>query len=150
PHFADAMSPSQAFGNYGNEEVKKFSAKIAEADAFIIVTPEYNHGYSGTLKNALDSIFPEWNRKPVGFVGYGGVGGARAIEQLRQVVVELEMAPIRSAVHISWDMYMAVVKEKAPTDPKLFKPIEERTQEMLAQLLWWAKALKAARETVTI
>jgi hypothetical protein len=78
----------------------------------IIRCPEYNHGYPAVLKNALDSIFPEWNRKAVGFVSYGNAGGARSVEQLRQVVIELQMVPIRSAIHIPVDVYMAVMNEK--------------------------------------
>lgn len=146
PHFSDAVSPSYAKGNYGTEAAKKFARKISEADAYVIVTPEYNHGYPGTLKNALDAIFGEWSRKPVAFVGYGSAGGSRAVEQLRQVAVELEMAPIRSAVHIFWDLYMAVAKEKVPVNSELFKPVAASAEGMLAQLLWWAKALKTARE----
>lgn len=145
PLFHDAVSPSMSGGNYGTEEAKKFAAKIGEADAYIIVTPEYNHGYPGALKNALDSIFFEWNNKPVAFVAYGGAGGARSVEQLRQVAIELQMAPIRFAVHIFWDMYMKVVKETAPADPALFEPIRERTAGMLSQLVLWANTFKTLR-----
>ncbi len=146
PFLEEETPPSAAKGNYADNMVKKFGKKISEADAYIIVTPEYNHGYSGVLKNALDSIFVEWNNKPVAFVGYGGVGGARAVEQLRQVVIELQMTPIRYAVHIPMEVYMAVMKEQVPTNPELFKPVVERAGSMLSQLLWFAKALKAARQ----
>lgn len=146
PFFASAVSPSRAMGEYGNSEVMRFAGKVSEADAYIIVTPEYNHGYPGALKNALDSIYGEWIGKPVAFVSYGGVGGARAVEQLRQVAVELQMAPIRNAVHISWDVYMAVAKAQAPVDPVLFAPIAKAAEALLTQLLWWGRALKAARE----
>lgn len=145
PLFHDAVSPSMSGGNYGTEEAKRFAAKIGEADAYVIVTPEYNHGYPGALKNALDSIFFEWNNKPVAFVAYGSVGGARSVEQLRQVAIELQMAPIRFAVHIPWDLYMTVVKETAPADPAFFEPLHEKTAGMLQQLFAWAIALKALR-----
>ncbi|MCL5224312.1 MAG: NAD(P)H-dependent oxidoreductase, partial [Patescibacteria group bacterium] len=81
--------------------IAAWATKVSEADGFIIATAEYNHGYPAVLKNALDSIKNEWSNKPVAFVSWGGVsGGARAVEQLRQVVVELQMVPIRNAVHI--------------------------------------------------
>jgi NAD(P)H-dependent FMN reductase len=109
PFFNEPVSPAMSGGKYSNEIVNKWSEKIMDGDAFIIVTPEYNHGYPAVLKNALDSIFPEWNRKAVGFVSYGNAGGARSVEQLRQVVIELQMVPIRSAIHIPVDVYMAVI-----------------------------------------
>ena len=150
PFFDDPMSPSMAKGQYSNEVIKKWANKINEGDAFIIVTPEYNHGYSAVLKNALDVISPEWNRKPVGFVSYGSALGARAVEQLRQVAVELQMVPIRNAIHIPVDIFFAAMMGKGPTDPEMFKPIREgmmgdRVQIFFDDLLWWAKALKAGR-----
>lgn len=105
--------------------IPRWAAKVGEADAYVIVTPEYNHGYPAVLKNALDWVYTEWTKKPVGFVGYGSTGGARAIEQLRQVVIELEMVPIREALHIPIDVYLAVVKETAPAAPELFQPLRE-------------------------
>ncbi|HUC31322.1 MAG TPA: NAD(P)H-dependent oxidoreductase [Candidatus Paceibacterota bacterium] len=86
PMFAEAQVPAAVSGNYPNEVAKKWAAKIGEADGFIFVTPEYNHGYPSVLKNALDFIFGEWNNKPGAFVGYGVNGAARAVEQLKQVV----------------------------------------------------------------
>ena len=146
PTFASPGYPSTVKdGNYGKEEINAFAKKIGSADAYIIVTPEYNHGYPSSLKDALDSVYLEWNNKPVAFVAYGSALGARAVEQLRQVAVELQMAPIRAAVHIPSDVYMAVAKETAPANPELFKPIAEKATGMLTQLMWWARALKAAR-----
>jgi len=94
------------------------------------------------LKNALDYAYTEWNRKPVAFVGYGGVGGARAIEQLRLNAVELQMAPVRAAVHIVWADYAAIKEGKPIAD---FPHIAAAGNDMLGQLSWWAQALKAAR-----
>lgn len=150
PFFDDPMPPSMAKGQYSNEIVKKWAAKINDGDAFIIVTPEYNHGYSAVLKNALDVISHEWSRKPVGFVSYGSALGARAVEQLRQVAVELQMAPIRNSIHIPVDIFFAAMMGKGPTGPEMFKPIREgmmgdRVQIFFDDLLWWAKALKAGR-----
>src|SRR5579872_3399556 len=85
PFFNEPMSPSRVEGKYPNEAVQKWAKKIAEADGYIIVSPEYNHGYPAVLKNAMDSIYKEWNNKSVGFVSYGSVGGGRAVEQLRLV-----------------------------------------------------------------
>jgi len=154
PFFDDPMSPSMAKGQYSNKVVKKWADKINDGDAFIIVSPEYNHGYSAVLKNALDVIYPEWNRKPVGFVAYGSALGARSVEQLRQVAVELQMAPIRNAIHIPVDIFFAAMMGKGPTGPEMFKPIREgmmgdRVQIFFDDLLWWAKALKAARKQVS-
>ena len=79
PFFNEPMSPSFKKEPYKNEAVARFTKKIEEGDAFVMVTPEYNHGTSGVLKNALDWVYPEWNNKPVAFVSYGSVGGARAL-----------------------------------------------------------------------
>jgi len=146
PFFDDPMSPAMVKdGEYPNEIARKWALKIQEADAFIIVTPEYNHGTSGVLKNALDSIYTEWNNKPVGFVSYGGVGGARSVEQLRLVAIELQMAPIRNTVHIfggPWNLLDENGKLKnGALDPSL-----KSAEGMLSQLFWWARALKSVRK----
>ncbi len=97
PFFNAPVPP--AFGPSPDPAARAWGAKIAQADGYILVTPEYNHGYPAVLKNALDHLYHEWNGKPVGFVGYGGPGGGiRAVEQLRQVVVELGMVPLREQV----------------------------------------------------
>jgi NAD(P)H-dependent FMN reductase len=152
PFFDDAVSPAMGGGIYSNKVVQKWAEKINEGDAFIIVTSEYNHGYPAVLKNALDSIFPEWNRKVVGFVSYGNAGGARSVEQLRQVVVELQMIPIRNAIHIPSEVYLAVMKEQVPINPELFNPLRksimgDRVEIFLRELLWTTRALKTARQS---
>lgn len=144
PFFNEAMSPSMKQEPYKNEAVARFTAKIAEGDAFVLVTPEYNHGTSGVLKNALDWVYQEWNGKPVAFVSYGSVGGARAVEQLRLVAIELQMAPIRNAVHIAGEHYFPVLFGKASAN-ELFASLGKQSDGMITQLLWWARALKAAR-----
>lgn len=146
PFFAEPVSPSYAKEPYTNEIVQKWTQKIGEADGYIIVTPEYNHGYPAVLKNALDYVYHNWNKKPVGFVSYGSVGGARAVEQLREVAVELQMVPIRSAIHISGDTYMAASKEE---NQNPFEPLNQRAEDLINQLLWWAKTLKSARESTS-
>ena len=80
--------------------VKKWTAQIAASDGFVFVTPEYNYGPSAVLKNAVDWVYPEWNRKAAAFVSYGSAMGARAVQQLRETAIEIQMAPIRSSVHI--------------------------------------------------
>ncbi len=99
PFFDRPVPPMM--GNYEDPAQQAWAAHVARADAYVLVTPEYNHGYPAVLKNALDTLFAEWRGKPVGFVGYGGAGGGiRAVEQLRQVVVELDMHPLRDAVQL--------------------------------------------------
>ena len=149
PFFNEPMSPAMSKGDYKNDLAKKWAAKVAEADAYVIVTPEYNHGYPAVLKNALDWVYYEWNKKPVAFVSYGGAGGARSVEQLRQVVAELQMVSMRESVHILWDLYMATMKEQVPPNPELFKPVDQKADNMIAELKWWGSALKTARESAS-
>lgn len=148
PFFNEPVSPAYKQELYKNETIARFTSKIAEGDAFIIITPEYNHGTSGVLKNALDWVYPEWNNKPVAFVGYGSVGGARAIEQLRLNAIELQMAPIRNAVHIP--QHWNLLDEKGNLRDGAFDPFRDAAQMMFEQLIWWANALKAARERVKL
>ena len=143
PFFAEAKTPSSLAEPYANPVVQKWTAKIAEGDAFIMVTPEYNHGYPAALKNAIDYVYKEWNRKAVAFVGYGGVGGARAVEQLREVAVELQMAPVRAAVHIPAPWFL--VDEKGALKPGALDPFQAAATSTVDQLIWWAQALKTAR-----
>lgn len=127
------------------EEVRPFAERIERAEAFVIVTPEYNHGYPGSLKNALDLVNREWRAKPVAFVSYGGVGGGvRAVEQLRQVVVELHMVPLRDAVAIPMAK-RAFRDADAPADPDGY--IADSAAVLFDRLAWWARALSAARRT---
>ena len=149
PFYDEPASPSYTKGPYGNELGNKWKAKVAEADGYIIIAPEYNHGYPAVLKNALDWVYYEWNNKPVGFVSYGSVLGARSVEQLRQVAVELQMVPIRNAIHIPSNVYMAAMNETTPVNPELFKPLREpmdRVSGFFDQLVWFATTLKAARQ----
>lgn len=145
PFYNAPMSPSMVKdGRYPNEVARQWAAKVGEADAFIVVTPEYNHGIPGVLKNVLDTVYAEWNNKAIGFVAYGGVGGARAVEHLRGVAVELQMAPIRNAVHIRepWNL----LDESGSLKDRALDSYKPAAEALLDQLLWWAKALQAARE----
>ena len=101
PHFDEPVSPMASGGKFTNEVALRWGAKLAEGKGYIIITPEYNHGYPGVLKNAMDYAYNEWHGKPVAFVSYGGLAaGSRAVQQLRQVVIEMQMIPIRDSVLI--------------------------------------------------
>jgi NAD(P)H-dependent FMN reductase len=141
PLFAEEMSP--AYVPSKDQVAARWQKKMAEFDAYIFTAAEYNRGPTAVLKNALDYAYKEWANKPVAFVGYGGVGGARAIEQLRLNAIELQMAPIRTAVHILFPAYLAVVKEGKKLGE--FDYLNQNAKDMLDQLLWWANALKNAR-----
>ncbi len=142
PFYDEVSGPGYLKGNYKTPAAKEWAAKVAEADGYVIVHPEYNHGYSAVLKNALDYAYAEWNNKPVAFVSYGGgAAGARATEQLREVAVELQIAPIREAIHIP-AIWEALDEKGAPKNPVF----TERIDPVLNQLLWWVKPLKLARE----
>lgn len=142
PMFDEQMSP--AWGPSKNEVATLWQARLNSLDGFIMTAAEYNHAPAAVLKNAMDYAYLEWANKPVGFVGYGGVGGARAVEQLRLVAVELQMAPIRTAVHVVLPDFMVL-----RSGEKTFDEIEhlgKSATDMLDQLVWWARALKTARE----
>jgi NAD(P)H-dependent FMN reductase len=122
--------------------------KSPNFDGYIFVSAEYNRGVPAVLKNALDYAYPEWNKKPAAFVGYGSVGAARAIEQLRLIAVELQMAPIRTGVHIQGADFMAVWK--GGKDIAELSYLRPNATDMLDQLVWWTNALKTAREQPAI
>jgi NAD(P)H-dependent FMN reductase len=126
-----------------NEVARRWARKVAELDGYVFVTAEYNHSVPAVLKNALDFVYPEFNRKPASFVGYGNAGGARAIEQLRLILVELQVAPLRSAVHIGRDDFIGMLLHgKSFAD---FPQLEQAANTMLDELLWWTGALHARR-----
>jgi len=145
PLFNSPMSPVRTQRDYPNEDVAKLGRRLDSADGFITVTSEYNHGYPASLKNAMDYVFPEFNKKPMTFVGYGNAGGARAIEQLRLVTIEFEMAPLRRAVHILPDLMRPAMTAETFT-PAIFESLDERLDMMVDELLWWTNALKRARD----
>lgn len=122
-----------------------FRARIADFDAYVFTVAEYNHGPTAVLKNALDHA--EWRRKPAGLIGYGGVGGARAVEHVRGIAAELEMVTMQAAVHINFGDYLPVAKgEKQLSD---FAHLETSAEKMLDQLLWWGRSLRSARTAVS-
>jgi NAD(P)H-dependent FMN reductase len=127
-----------------NAEGVRWQNKVGHYDGYIFVTAEYNHGVPAVLKNALDYAYPEWNKKPAAFVGYGAIGAARAIEQLRLITIELQMAPTRSAVHLAGGDFMAALREGKPISE--FGYLKPTAVALLDELAWWTKALKTARE----
>jgi len=141
PLFNEAGSP--AWGPIDNEVAKRWAGKLAGLDGFILVMPEYNHGPSAVLKNALDYAYHEFVRKPVAFVGYGSVGAARAVEQLRLVAAELQMVSLRHAVHILAPDFLGLWRQGKSFDD--FPHLAQSAAGMLDELAWWAKALKSAR-----
>ena len=125
-----------------NPQVKELAPKFDKADGFIIVSPEYNHGYPGELKIVMDMLYDEYARKPVGLCGVsaGGLGGARVVEQLRQFVVELHMVSIREALY--FPMIKELFDEKGGIKDNSYKV---RVKSFLDELIWYAKTLKSAR-----
>lgn len=139
PLLDEPIPPSQ--GKYSQPHTKKWAEKIATFDAFIFVTPEYNHGTSGALKNAIDFLYAEWNNKAAGFVSYGSIGGARAVESLRLVMSEVQIAHVRAQVMFSLATDFKNYSEFTP-DPRHDKELET----MLKQLVAWGEAMKTVRD----
>src|ERR1039457_6425036 len=139
--FFDQPAPPAMPGRppYKNEIVQKWTAAIAESDGFVFVTPEYNYGPSAVLKNAIDWVYPEWNRKTAAFVSYGSVMGARAVQQVRDTVYESKMAPIRSSVHIPvatlWAHFQGGDVDKGLAE------LDKQANVMIDDLTWWTAAL---------
>ncbi len=146
PMFDQASPPAYTGRDYPNEAVARLGRAIDEADGYVVLVGEYNHGYPAVLKNAIDYTFVEWNRKPITFVGWGNVGGARAIEQLREVAIELEMAPLRRAVHILPNTMRAARATESSDDLTPFDDYEPKIEAMATELQWWATTLTAGRE----
>ena len=140
PLLDEPVPPS--LGQYTKEHTRVWAAKIDSFDAYVFVTPEYNHGTSGALKNAIDFLFKEWNNKAAGFVGYGGAMGVRAVEHLRLVMGELLVADVRAQVGLSLftDFENFSVFKPAPQQ-------EQSVKAMLDQVVAWGGALKTLRET---
>jgi NAD(P)H-dependent FMN reductase len=144
PFFDQPVPPAMpGRAPYENEVVQRWTAEIARSDGFVFVTPEYNYGPPAVLKNALDWIYPEWNRKAAAFVSYGAAAGARSVQQLRETAIELQLAPIRSSVHIPAAVLWAHF-QGGDVDAGLAEP-EAQAKTMIDDLLWWTKALKTAR-----
>lgn len=146
PMFDSAMLPGiPGRPPYENEAVRRWTEQIGTSDAFVVTTPEYNFGPPAVLKNALDWVYPEWQRKPIGFVSWGSQGGSRAVQQLRETSVELQMAPIRNAVHLPVGAIFAHFQGKSDDIQSILHASDAQANTMINDLLWWADVLKTAR-----
>jgi NAD(P)H-dependent FMN reductase len=143
--FLAGATPPPMNSDARDEAARDWAAKIGAADGYVLVVPEYNHGYPAAIKNALDHLFTEWNRKPISFVSYGGLaGGVRAVEQLRQVAIELEMVPLRRQIAIPriWEAIGEGGQLRDPQGPQ--------AQLLLDDMAWWARTLRAGREHAAV
>jgi NAD(P)H-dependent FMN reductase len=138
PLLDEPVPPS--LGKYSKAHTKRWAATIDRFDAFVFVTPEYNHSTSGALKNAIDYLYKEWNNKAAGFVGYGSAGGVRAVEHLRLIMAEVQIADVRAQVALSLihDFEHYTVFKPLPTH-------EGPLQKMLEQVVAWGTALRSVR-----
>ena len=142
PFYDEPQTVKGINGNYAHEGVKKWSEKISEADGFIFITPEYNHGYTAVLKNALDWLYDEWKSKPAVFVSYGGIAaGTRAVQQLVMVFRELQMVPLRDGAHLPfiWEAFGEDGKFKPEYHVPDLKPMFEGLKK-------WVPLLKSSRQ----
>ncbi|MGV3710933.1 MAG: NADPH-dependent FMN reductase [Gemmatimonas sp.] len=144
PFYEEAILPPYNGGVYSNPAAEAWRKVIGTYDGYIISAAEYNHSMSAVVKNALDSATFEWHRKPVAFLGYGAVGAARAIEQLRGVAIELHMAPIKHEVNIAMEPMLGVMRGgKSLND---YPYLADSRTAMFDSLVWWGNALRNARE----
>jgi NAD(P)H-dependent FMN reductase len=142
PNYDHAAMPTVAEKSYTDPTARGWVERIGALDGYVIVTPEYNHGYPGGLKNAMDHAYTAWANKPVAFVSYGGTaGGARAVEQLRLVAIELRMVPIRDEVNVRL-IGLSLDAQGRPTEEFYAK----RAAAMIDTVLWWARVTKDGRE----
>lgn len=135
----DEPSPA-ASGNYQHQHTKQWSEKVSGFDGFIFVTPEYNHGIPASLKNALDFLYHEWNNKVCGFVGYGNVMGARAIESLRRVCCELQLAPVNTQLGFN---LMTDFKDYQELTPAPYH--QKKLHQVLDQVMLWGETFSEIR-----
>jgi NAD(P)H-dependent FMN reductase len=138
PLLDEPLPPSM--GKYSHPHTHAWAKKIDALDAYVFVTPEYNHGTSGALKNAIDYLYREWHNKAAGFVSYGGAGGVRAVEQLRLVMGELQVADVRAQVALSLftDFENFTTFRPGPSN-------ERAVETMLDQVIAWATAMRTLR-----
>ncbi|MDB5460036.1 MAG: reductase, partial [Caulobacteraceae bacterium] len=126
-----------------NEVALRWQKKIASLDGYIFVTAEYNHSITGVLKNALDYLYSEIHRKPATFVGYGGAGAARAVEHLRNILAEEQVASLKHTVHIGMAEMLGMLREgKSMAD---YPYLDDFAKRMLDDIVWWANTLKEGR-----
>jgi NAD(P)H-dependent FMN reductase len=140
PHLDEEVPPSM--GRYQGEHTKRWADVIDGFDGFVVVTPEYNHSIPGVLKNAFDYLYAEWNNKAIGFVSYGAAGGVRAVEHLRLIAGELQLADVRESVSLPFAAEFEQYKTFTPSSSAA-----KALDAMLKQLLSWTRAMEQARES---
>jgi NAD(P)H-dependent FMN reductase len=143
PFFREATPPAVSGGAFTDVDAIAWDQRVAAYDGFLVTAAEYNRGPAAVLCNALDSAYNGWKKKPIAFVGYGAVGGARAIEDLRLTAIGLQMAPINAAVHIPFSVCLDVSQKGMQLED--FEHLNQSLNGLFAQMVWWANALKAAR-----
>ncbi|MFG1784065.1 NADPH-dependent FMN reductase [Rhodococcus oryzae] len=143
PHLDEATPP--AMGQYSQPHTKRWADKIASFDGFVFVTPEYNHSTSGALKNAIDFLYAEWNNKAAGFVSYGSAGGTRAVEHLRLVMGELQVASVRAQVALSLHTDFIGFSEFAPAAHHA-----DSLGVVFDQVVAWSNALAIVRTSAAL
>jgi NAD(P)H-dependent FMN reductase len=143
PRFDEPAPPSYVTVEYTHAEIEAWRRKVGEFDGFIATVAEYNHGPTAVLRSAFDSAYLEWRRKPIAFVGYGGAGGARAIEHLRAAAIEFQMAPLKHEVNIGMAPLLGVLQQNTSLDD--YADLVQGRQALFDNLVWWATALRDAR-----
>ena len=141
PFFDEPMPPLMQAPQ--DEEAIRWAARLAEFDGYVFVTAEYNHGLPAVLKNAIDYGTLQFNRKPVAFLGYGGVGAARSIEQFRATMSGVGAAPLKTTVNISLPEYLAVLQQQKTLSD--FPYLVQSAENLLGEIVWWANALNEPR-----
>jgi NAD(P)H-dependent FMN reductase len=141
PFFEEKMA--LAYAPTQNEVALRWGKKVASLDGYIFVTAEYNHSIPAVLKNALDYLYSEIHRKPATFLGYGGTGAARAIEHLRNILAEVQVASLKHTVHIGMIEALGIMREgKSMAD---YPYLDDFAKRMLDEIVWWANTLKEGR-----
>jgi NAD(P)H-dependent FMN reductase len=143
PLLDEPVPPSM--GKYSKDHTKRWAAKIASFDAFVFVTPEYNHSTSGALKNAIDFLYAEWNNKAMGVVSYGVAGGVRAAEHLRLIAGELQLADVRTNVALSFLTDFENFSEFTPRPHQV-----QVLATLLGEVVAWSQALAPLRHVTPV
>jgi len=144
PFFDQPLTPAMpSRPAFENEAVQRWTAAIGASDGYVIATAEYNYGPAAVLKNAIDWVYPEWRRKPVSFISWGSAAGTRSVQQFRETAIELQLAPIRSSVHIPVSTLMAHYQGGDVATG--LAELDGSANAMIDDLLWWTNALKAGR-----
>lgn len=144
PLLQEPVPPAYTGGVFANPAAEAWRKRLGDFDGFIATAAEYNSGPTAAMKNALDSALNEWNRKPIAFVGYGGLGGGRAIEILKAIAISLSMAPLKAGVNIAMEPFVGVSQHGKNLND--YDYLAASRTQMFDELVWWADTLKKGRE----